>query len=187
MNEILPFQKHPGVMIDLETLSTESNAAVVSIGAVRFTYDMGIQSRFKVNISGHDCHKHKLHLCPETIDWWSKQSKDAIAAWKTNPQSLEDGISMFMDWWGDRPNDWFYCNGLSFDAPILRNAIQAVGKKPPWHFRNEMDLRTIYNMIGYDKRKRGLDSDTTLLYHDALADAEYQTKELLELFETIPF
>jgi len=184
MSELLPFQKHSGVMVDLETLSTESNAAIISIGAVKFSYTMGIQSKFKVNVSGKDCHRHGLHLCPDTIDWWSKQSQAAQDSWKQNPQSLTDAVDMFLEWWGEDKNLWFYANGLSFDAPILRNAIQAVGKKQPWAYRHEMDLRTIYNMVGYDRNKR---ANSELLYHDALADAEYQTNELLKLFECEPF
>lgn len=185
MIEMLPFQKYTGVMVDLETLSTNVNAAIVSIGAVKFSYTMGIQSKFKVNISGKSCHDHGLHLCPNTIKWWSEQSKEAQDSWKVNPQSLEDGLDLFLEWWGDEKDVWFYCNGLSFDAPILRSALDAIGKEQPWKYRHEMDLRTIYNMVGYDRNKR--EKDTTLLYHDALADAEFQTKELLDLFPCEPF
>jgi hypothetical protein len=184
MIESLPFQKHTGVMVDLETLSTEPNAAIISIGAVKFSYHMGVMSKFKVNISGRDGHAHGLHICPDTVDWWSKQSKEAQDAWKLNPQSLSDGLNSFIEWWGEYKNLWFYCNGLSFDAPILRTALGKVGLKQPWQYRHEMDLRTIYNMVGFDRNKRNNDA---LLYHDALADAEFQTKELLNLFECEPF
>ena len=34
------------VMLDLETMSTESNAAICSIGAVKFTADLGIVDTF---------------------------------------------------------------------------------------------------------------------------------------------
>jgi DNA polymerase III epsilon subunit-like protein len=176
----LPFQNYKGVMVDLETLSTQPNAVIVSIGAVKFSFDIGIQSKFKVNISGKSCHDHGLHLDPNTIEWWQKQSKEAQDSWKVNPLPLKDGLEMFLEWWGDEKDIWFYCNGLSFDAPVLRTALYVVGKEQPWKYYHEMDLRTIYNMIGYDRKKRA--KDASLVYHDALADAEFQTKELLELF-----
>jgi hypothetical protein len=182
-DDAMPFQKYNGVMTDLETLSTRPDAVIVSIGACKFSYQIGIYDQFKINVSGKSGHAHGLHICKDTVEWWSKQSKAAKDAWVTDSVSLEEGMAKFTEWWAD-DSLWFYCNGLSFDAPILRTSLDKVGLKQPWKYRNEMDLRTKYNMVGYDRNRR---QKSDLLYHDALQDAIFQTKELLEMFGVDPF
>lgn len=181
---LLPFQKKKGVMIDIETLSTRTNACITSIGAVKFDLNGSkIFDKFKVNIDPKSCKDFGLHFGKSTIDWWSTQTKEARAGWQSNPVPLPLAIQMFDEFWG---NDkyLFWCNGLSFDAPIMTNAYLAIGREEgikPWTYREEMDLRTVYSLVGfnsYEARKKRSD----VVYHDALDDAIFQTECLFELF-----
>lgn len=183
-----PFLKEKFVMVDLETLSKNYNATIVSIGAVKFTFDKGIIDEFKVNIDPKSCREYGLHVDPDTIDWWKQQSKEAIKSWTENPTDLDSAITQFVEWWGTRKDLIFCCNGMSFDAPILYSAFKALGRANdiPWHYRNEFDLRTIYKLFGVSTNHfKGKDS--TIVFHDALEDCKFQTHNLMKLFDYEPF
>lgn len=158
------------VMIDLETLSTEHNACITSIGAVEFT-NTKILSSFKVNVSPESCKEVGLHISKDTVEWWSKQSKEAIQAWRTDPRSIHEALSMFEEWYGNK-SMWTWGFGANFDIIIMESAFTAVGKKEPWKYTDVMCLRTLRNMTGQDiPRMEGV-------HHDALADATNQAKYL---------
>jgi exodeoxyribonuclease VIII len=177
-----PILKNKFVMVDLETMSTRANAVILSIGAVKFTFEHGITDEFKVNIDPKSCKKHGLHIDKTTVDWWASQSKEARLSWQKDPDpiSLPDAMDKFLDWWGTNKNLWFVCNGMSFDAPILSSALIAVDKRAPWKYRNELDLRTIYNLFGVSTESLKTHDG---VYHDSLFDSKFQTHNLLKLFE----
>lgn len=176
-------------MVDLETLSTRPNACIISIGACKFDFNGSIiTDKFSVNVDPVSCKKLGLFLDPKTIDWWSKQSKEARQAWQVDPLPLPEAIEKFHQWWGTEKRS-FWCNGLSFDAPIISSAYVAIGKTEgdkPWVYSDEMDLRTVYKMVGFDNKK-ARESSTVGVYHNALDDAIAQTMQLMELFGYDPF
>lgn len=180
MSELLPFQKKKGIMVDIETLSTHPTAVVVSIGACKFDFDGSkIEDTFKINVDPKSCKALGCHIEQSTIDWWMTQPREARHAWQTDPVSVNDAILKLTEWWdSDR---MLYINGLSFDAPILTNLYFALGIKKPWHYSQEMDLRTIYSMVGFSNQK-ARQNDKEHQYHDALQDALAQTKQLMEFF-----
>lgn len=181
MSELLKFQKNTAVCVDLETLSTRPNACIVSIGAVKFEFENSkIIDTFYINVDPKSCKEYGLHIDKSTIDWWAMQSKEARLAWQTGGVALDVAVTKFIDWWGDEKCD-FWCNGLSFDAPIMASAFRAVGKNIPWTYGREYDMRTAFNMIGFDHRK-SREKSTSDTFHNALDDAMSQTKNLLNFF-----
>ena len=76
------------VMIDLETMSTESNAAICSIGAVKFTLEEGIVDTFYCTVDAADCKAHGLVISADTIRWWSTQPKEVLESLRKNNLSL---------------------------------------------------------------------------------------------------
>jgi hypothetical protein len=168
-------------MFDLETLHNRYNSVIVSIGACKFTFDKGIIDEFYVNIDATDSKRLGLVISKETIEWWSKQSKEARQAWQKNPDPipLKDALTQMTDWWSKKSYVW--ANGFPFDGPIIKSSFDAVDMPLPWDFHKEMDLRTVMNLIGANMRdmRQTEEPDT---YHNALADAKFQTKCLLKAF-----
>jgi 3' exoribonuclease, RNase T-like len=169
------------VMLDIETLSTLPNAAVVSIGAVKFSLDKGILSSFKVNIDPVSCKDHGLHFEKKTIDWWAEQPKAARQAWMKDPRPLGEALQYFLTWYGasSRPT---WAKGASFDFPILESAIRSCEYDIPWKYWHINCYRTIINVCGIDDRK--LKSEGSV-YHDAISDCEEQTKVLIPLLRAM--
>ena len=67
------------VMIDLETMSTRSHAAICSIGAVKFK-GKEVLDTFYCTIDAATCKAAGLHFEKSTLEWWSRQSKEARSA-----------------------------------------------------------------------------------------------------------
>lgn len=176
--ELMPFQKKTGIMIDCETLSSERNAVVVSIGAVKFDFCGSIiTDEFYVNIEPLSCKKLGCHIDPATIDWWKSQPKEVREAWQKDPIPVEDALARLTQWWDKK--SLFYCQGLSFDSPIIANLYHKLGQKEPWHYHDEMDARTIFTMIGHENWKARNGSNG---HHNALDDAKAQATKLMEFF-----
>ena len=113
------------VMLDIETLSTQKDAAIASIGAVQFdlrTGDLGVE--FYQVIDLQSCTDAGLHFNGATVAWWLGQSHEARAALLVEGRaSLFETLEEFCHWF---PNDGrCWGNGASFDCVITRNAIEA--------------------------------------------------------------
>lgn len=176
-----PKQVH--IMIDLETLSTRANAAIISIGAVKFTLGDGVTDTFYVNIDPKTCKAAGLHVNKETIQWWMEQSKEARDALMINQQPLDVALTEFSDWIGD---DWKkvmpWGNGASFDISIMESAYHAIDMKYPWRYSNIMCYRTVMNLMGLSNAKiRASENDT---HHHALDDAMSQANTLMEILKS---
>jgi exodeoxyribonuclease VIII len=168
-------------MLDIETLSTKTNAAIVQIGAVKFSLDKGIIGSFKINVCPVDCKKHGLDIEQSTVDWWLTQSKEARNSWRSNPETLHVALEYFVNWYGRSKLTWAK-GGQKFDFPILENALRECNMDVPWKYWDCMDYRTLITVLGIDDRK--LKSEGSV-YHDALSDCEEQVKVLLPLLKAL--
>ena len=166
-------KKH--VMVDIETMGLEPNAAIISIGAVHFTKD-DMPMEFYTAVSLKSCMDHGLSTTQSTIDWWMKQPVEARMAWQTeNAPSLLDALAKFNAWvlrvgvvseicpWG---------NGADFDLTILGSAHRVLHADPPWKYYNHHCFRTMKNMF------RVADTPRQGTHHNALDDAKHQAVHL---------
>lgn len=161
------------VMVDLETLSTTANAAIISIGACKFNpTTMEITDTFHVVIDKQSAIDAGLHVDPKTVAWWEKQSPEARAASYdvTDGKPLIAALYEFAEWCGDVE---VWGNGSDFDCTIMSSAFRAVGLEQPWSFWNTRCYRTLKNMF----------PDTKLVrhgtHHNAVDDAVTQAKHLM--------
>ena len=166
------------IMVDVETLSQRTNAAIVSIGACKFSFSKGIFDEFYINVDAADCKRLGLDVDKSTIEWWQKQPKEAREAWMKDPQPLAVAMKALSDWAGDKNHKW-WANGAPFDFPILESAWRAVDMQPHWKYWNQNDYRTICNVAGVNNKVLRENSKDT--YHNALADAKAQTEILIDL------
>ena len=171
-------------MLDLETMSTQRNAAIVAIGAVRFSDDglVGTATTFYHTIELQSCIDAGLVMDPSTVEWWMKQDWKARQELFLKCQSLGmvlDRFTLFLqeirEDIGEDPYIWG--NGCGFDNEILKEAFYALGTGYPWDYHKDSDMRTLKGLytdvlglqIPYTPRK-----PNTL--HNALGDAHYQAE-----------
>ena len=173
------------VMIDLETLSTKPNAAIVSIGAVFFdpkhgelgeTYYQTIDIETYGECSGFD-------IDGSTLKWWMQQSDQARAVFsgtmQCDLQPVLRGFHAFLESHGSTADLKVWGNGAAFDNVILANAYQSTGWAAPWKFWNDRCYRTVKALnpqIPFTREG---------VYHNALDDAVSQAKHLCQIFESL--
>jgi hypothetical protein len=162
------------VMLDLETMSTESNAAICSIGAVKFSLDEGIIDEFYCTVDAADCKKHGLVISADTVRWWSKQPKEVLEELRWNNVPLQDALTTFSKWYGTKSLPTWGC-GAGFDNVIIENAYKAVGMKRPWTPWDDRCYRTMKEVIQIPQKPR----EGT--YHNALDDAKHQANHLIQI------
>ncbi len=172
------------VMIDIETASTSPNAAILTVGAVKFDRTKPLASPCEslyVRIDYNDAIlKYSLDVDEKTLDWWREQSKEvreeafgddgSIARVK-----LEEGLSALSDFVKDCKCVW--ANSPTFDCVILENAYKAANLAVPWKFWQLRDTRTVYDIAGVF-----LKDFTGVTKHNALSDAVNQVKALHAAF-----
>ena len=163
-------------MIDFETLSTNPNAAVLSLGAVAFTKEGLTGEEFYVNIDGDDCIKLGLHVSQSTVDWWAKQSQEAKDALEIDKKTLLEAMTMFSTWVRTIGGTHVWGNGADFDNPILKSCYEALGADTPFKPYNGRCYRTIKNIPGMPGMARRIGT-----HHNALHDAKSQAEHLLEM------
>ena len=173
---------HDSIMIDLETLGTRPGCSILSIGACEFGIE-GIGKQFYQVVNLESCTNWGLKIEPRTTMWWLEQDEEARnALLKGQSQSrpldiaLSELISAF-NW----KNKKVWCNGASFDFPILEAAFDAVGLRAPWDYWNQMDYRTLKNIVPrevYEKCK--VDASVK---HQALMDAIAQAYTTINIMK----
>jgi hypothetical protein len=162
------------IMIDLETMSTRSHAAICSIGAVKFE-GKEILDTFYCTIDLRTCKDVGLHVSKETVGWWSKQNKEALRALTKDTIPLDEALTKFEAWFGPKSLP-VWGNGAVFDNTILANAYFYSGREPPWKCWDDRCYRTVKNLFHWipaDEREG--------VYHNALDDAMFQTKHLIKI------
>lgn len=150
------------VMLDLETLGFNSNAPILSIGAVEFD-NYGLYRSFYVEIDLQSCLDAGLKPDASTILWW--QGRDNFPRGQVN---LAQALVDFRAWYPKGATIW--SNGAAFDIPILASAYKAVGNTAPWEVWNTRCYRTAKALLGLPNLRND---------HNALNDAKNQAIKLI--------
>jgi hypothetical protein len=173
-------------MLDLETMSTEPNAAIVAIGAVAFDPELFTLHplEFYMPIGLRSSMTAGLHVSAETICWWLTQSDAARAELVGRTTPLPEALSRFASWMTalvpTRDDRKVWGNGAAFDNTILASAYAAVGATTPWRFWNDRCYRTM----------KSLYPDVTAPtfvgeQHKAVDDARHQALHLMEILKGV--
>ena len=161
------------IVVDLETLSTHSNACIVSIGACLIE-NLEITDTFYTNVNGIEGRQAGLHVEQDTIKWWEEQPKEIREAWQRDPKPLGEALDLFSRFYGSDGLIWGY--GSNFDVVILESAYRALGKELPWKFWDIACLRTLMTVL--DKRLPKANN------HNAMDDATAQANMLIEILKS---
>jgi len=170
-----PLLEKNNIMVDLETMATHPNAAIVAIGAVRFTDEL--KDTFYQVVDLQSAMDAGLDVNGDTVNWWLMQEQAARQAITAPGLELPQALMLFAKWLGEGAVVWG--NGASFDNAILSNAYYKTDILLPWHYSNNRCYRTVKSF--YPKIK--LQRVGTL--HNALDDAVSQATHLIEIFKNI--
>lgn len=168
------------VMLDLETLASKAlNAAIVSIGAVKFDPDAAFDpvtcEKFYQIIDLEDAMKYG-RVEADTLKWWFKQSLEARAIFDQEfAVTLDEALLGFNEWYGPDNSLPIWGNGATFDNVVLTSAYAATGIDRPWNYRADRCFRTIKNILP------PVDAPDYGVKHNALDDAMAQTLWLLKI------
>lgn len=159
-------------MLDLETFGNGNDAAIVSIGAVKFD-ETNILDEFHVGVDPRSCQAVGLKFDADTIMWWLHPDRAPARHNLLNLEQVDIASALvgFSEWAGSSIAA-IWGNGATFDNVILRNAYRVCGYEYPVKFWQDQCYRTLkYRAPGIELVREGT-------HHDACDDARSQAKHL---------
>ena len=178
------------VMVDIETMSTENNAHILTIGAIKFQRkgalpSLGDMDTFYRRISFSSNEELEMHKSSDTIRWWMEQGEEAReeAFGGKDRSHLKNALSDFCEWFGGARFVWGH--GATFDVIIINEALKRCGMEPPYKFWDIRDTRTAYDLrhVSLNKHRRSVQEKSENVHHHALDDCYVQISALKEAFE----
>jgi exodeoxyribonuclease VIII len=186
------------IMLDLETLGTGNNAAIIQIGAVAFNADgengslwtnspdslAELGQGFRVNVNLAES-RHPGIIDASSVEWWLQQSQEARDSITKTEGRLELGAALeaFVRWlYTVTPKVRalrVWSNGPTFDETILRAAFTRYGAPLPLSFRGSRCCRTMIELAelhGWNRKEAASGAPQDITKHDALSDAVFQAR-----------
>ena len=171
------------IALDLETLSTREDAAIIQIGACIPNFDrpnvpLGLSCEFESTIKYEDCLSSEFHVDHATMEWWDKQNPQVKRYVFSGQDSYIDAFDHFKFWIDSiRSNGQevaIWGNGSDFDNRLLSYSLDSLGYHDVWSFRNNRDLRTLKAL-----HPVSIELDPAAeIKHTALGDARYEARIL---------
>lgn len=156
------------LMCDLETLGTQIDTTILTLGAVHFDpYSdwFGDTLYLKINMEDQDALGRTVDQ--STLDWWAKQDPDIMEeAFSTDGRlGLDYAVEQFHKFaWGC---DAIWSHGSVFDVIIMEHLYKQLNRTVPWQYYQIRDTRTIFDLGIDPKMPQGQK-------HNALHDAVRQ-------------
>lgn len=150
-------------MLDIETLGTQVNSAIIQIGMAAFTKEKVIRSNlWSIEPKGA--------IDMSTIQWWFGQIENgAPNPLKGKLVSLETALKDLASRMKEVETIW--AHRATFDIPILTFAYQASGIPLPWTYKQIRDTITfgqLYPEVPRIEPESAHDAE-----HDAVAQASW--------------
>lgn len=177
------------VMVDLETLDTETTAHVLSIGAATFDPEGGaLGDTFYAVMTLSPQESRTISV--STAAWWANQPAaareevfgphDAHGRASGNPDGLDlyAAVSHLVGWIRQRQPAlrYFWANDPDFDLAILRSAARQLDLVWPVPYNAGRSLRTISHAAWGEARSLWPERSPDDVAHHALGDARHQAR-----------
>jgi len=138
------------IMLDLETLSSGPDAAIVAIGAACFgneRFDPTVDNFYAIVELGSSVRAGGL-INASTVEWWMGQSAEARSSFSDeNRYHIGDALWRFQNFCGRAASCVrVWGNGAGFDNVVLRRAYERSWIEPPWAWRDDRCYRTLKNL-----------------------------------------
>lgn len=169
------------VMLDLETMGTASNAAIVALGAVAFdpeTKKTGEEFYRTIRLDSSVAMGGVID--PSTVLWWMQQNDAAKREVLRGEYGLRGVLIEFAEYLATflEPEARIWGNGAAFDNVVLKGAYLRDDTQPPWTHRQDRCFRTIKALFpGFIYAP----SEVGGVQHNALDDAREQVGQLFQL------
>lgn len=190
------YSKYGNVMIDLETLSTRTNASIIEIGAVEFNKQTGgIGDTIDLIINPSEWGKNGRDIDGETIKWWFKQDESARKRFIDNKErvdlkkalyELSNFIISCDNIHDEKENVVVWGNGSTMDITILQSAYEYFDIDVPWKYWAVNDVRTIVDLNPKIKKETIFITDNGIK-HSSIGDCLYQIKYLTNTLKSIQY
>lgn len=133
------------VMIDLETMSQQPDAAICAIGAALFDPGLpgdGLHAEpfYRPGLLA-DAVRQGGHMQAETVLWWMQQDDAARAEICAGGGSLLGALSDLCHWMFTHGVTDVWGNGADFDLTILAGTYRRASIKLPWTYKQQRCLR----------------------------------------------
>jgi len=169
------------IMLDLESLGTRPDCAILTLGAVKFDpftpNSFGDSLYFRIDVDEQLALGRNVQ--EDTLNWWMQQAEDVReeALGEHDRISLDDMYRKLNRFCVGVENIW--CQGPAFDIVILENIYRQCGWPTPWQFWQIRDSRTLFGVHGdpREKNKAGL--------HNALEDCISQAQGVQEIYRSL--
>lgn len=183
------FKKYGNIMVDLETLSTRTNASIIEICAVEFNKENGeTGNTFCIMISPDEWGKNNRHVDGNTITWWFTREKDARERFSSDgfecvplKMALEQFSLFVKDCADDDGKVVMWGNGSTMDITILQSAFEHFDMCVPWKYWCVNDVRTIVDLNPQVKNNTKFNG----IKHSAVDDCLHQIKYLTDTLKTL--
>ncbi len=171
------------VMVDIETLGTAKDSAVISIGICAFDSERGVVASEGWAIRSQDWHGT---IDPSTVKWWSQQN-EAAREYSFNGTMPAHAVAAALDqfvriYGGGDGEDEVWANDPDFDVVILQawwKRVASVGKFP-FHYRAARSCRTIWA----EAKRLGIYYDPAAMHtvaHNPIDDACNQARSVIAI------
>lgn len=167
------------LMIDLETLATTPDAAILTIGACKFDPTAtDVHSTYYERIVLETQEDYGRVINEDTLAWWSQQDKqiqeDAFGE-GTDRIDLRDAMKKLYTFGLGTTNVWSH--GAIFDVVIIEDICRSFQQAVTWKFWEVRDTRTLFDLAGVSVRIEGK--------HNALTDAVAQAQAVQESYKKL--
>jgi exodeoxyribonuclease VIII len=166
---------YTNIMLDIETLSTRADAAILSIGAVKFDPHSNQidDNAFYVSVSVDSNTEAGRHISESTLIWWLGQPAEAQKVFTEPKVTLAVALDELREFF-DHADYCVWGNGPDFDNAIVAHAFSTHGVPAPWKFWNSRCMRTMKDLPS-SKHVAKVHNPNA---HNALTDAMSQAQQL---------
>jgi hypothetical protein len=181
------------VVVDIETLSTETNTTLLQLSALVFDIKTGnTLDEFNFHVDISKC--KNLVVSGDTLKWWLKTDKELFTELINKGTHSEQDIlyefNLFLNNHNEGSNIYFWGNGILFDNKIIQSKMKQYDLDYPIFYRNDRDMRTLvelycekFKVNSKEFIKSFNNGEHTL--HNALDDCKLQAKIISFCFNSL--
>lgn len=167
------------LMLDVETMGTGPDGALVAIGAVFFNETSGqLGPEFYRTINLATAVQRGGEIDAATVMWWLAQDDAARNSIRFNGYHIDEALadlSAFIATHSRVPDVRVWGCSPTFDCEKVSRALARSGLPAAWRYFNERCYRTVR------ERNRSVEQDERAGLHNALEDAKFQARHLIKI------
>lgn len=167
------------IMIDIETVSTKMNSAVIQVAMLRFDWEGNISDEITLELALDEQIHKGLDINSGTLSWWLDTNPDHLKHLLNNGQNVDSILNIIKKY--ITFEDYLWCHA-TFDIPVLNNLFSTYNCKIPWAFKKVRDIRTLVDLANLDLTQYNWDQEKT---HDALDDCRFQVKYCCDAYRML--